>query len=58
MSINQSEVGWCKRHVPYLNSSKAAQESLSLLFGTSSQKKTSSPELNQLCSTAKPLNST
>ena len=64
MSINQSEVGWCKRPAPYLNSSKAAQaththtQTLTLPFGTSSQKKTSSPELTQLSSTAQLLDST
>ena len=26
--IHQSQVGWCKRHAPYLNSSEAAQTSL------------------------------
>ena len=58
MSINQSEIGWCKRHAPYLNSSKAAQESLTDSVGTSSLKKTSSPELTQLSSRAQPLDST
>ena len=27
---NQSKVGWCKRQSPYINSSKAAQDTLTL----------------------------
>ena len=50
--MNQSEVGWCKRHAPYLNSSEAAQDSLGHLehlhTWNSAQLKTSSPELTQL----------